>query len=129
MDFPLFFKVLNNIITKNDDFIKDMTIDEESYDQYLCNRYLSFYHPALIDLVNETSNKQNYIPKGEEPLGCYRFTKAYFPKLPSRKIDYHKKPVSKKIQDLGITEEDLRLLAQKKEISVRELKSLLRLQS
>ena len=127
MDFPLFFKVLNNIITKHNEAIKDVIINEDSYDQYLCNRYLSFYHPALIDLVNETSNKQNYIPKGEEPLGCYRFTKAYFPKLPGKKIDYHKKPVSKKIQDLGITEEDLRLLAQKKEISVRELKSLLRI--
>jgi NACalpha-BTF3-like transcription factor len=126
MDFPLFFKVLKNIITKDEKAIEEITIDEDSYDQYLCNRYLSFYHPALLDLINKSTNRQNFIPKGDDILACYRFTKACIPKLPSRKIEYHKKQVSQKIQNLGITEEDIKLLAQKKEISVRELKEMLK---
>lgn len=126
MDFQAFYKILNNVITKNDDLIKDIEVGNDTYDQYLCNRYLSFYHPALIDLVNEGLNRQYFIPKGEDEYFCFKYTKAFFPKLPGKKIQYHKKAVSKKIQELGITEEDILLLANKKEMSVRELKELLK---
>lgn len=123
-DFQSFYKILNNIITKKR--LEDIEITNDTYDQYICNRYLSFYHPALLDMVNWGLNRQNLIPNGDEAASSYLYTKSVVPKLPFRKIDYHKKKNSEKIQNFNITEEDIILLAQKKEMSVREIKEILK---
>lgn len=124
MDFPAFYKLLNGVITKND--VGDIEITSDTYDQYLMNRYLSFYHPALIEVVNKGLNVQNLIPEGDDALMAFKYTKSFFPKLPGKRIDYHKKKVTEKFQNFNISEEDIALLASKKEMSVRELKEILK---
>ncbi len=126
MDFHAFYKVLNNVITKNDKVIEDIEIGVDTYNQYLMNRYLSFYDPVLLDLIDQSLNKQFFIPNGDDLFASYKFTKSVIPKMPSKKIDYHKKASTNKIQNLSISDEDIFLLAQKKEMSVRELKELLK---
>lgn len=126
MDFSSFYKVLSNVITKNDNLIKDIEISSETYDQYLMVRYLSFYHPALLNLINEGLNSQTIIPNRDDIISCYKHTKSLIPKLKPKFINYHKKKVSEKIKNLNISEEDINLLAQKKEMSVRELKEILK---
>lgn len=126
MDFESFYKVLSNVITKNDNLIKDIEISADTYDQYLITRYLSFYHPALLDIVNEGLNSQTIIPNRDDVISCYKHTKSLFPQFKKGFVKYHKKKVSEKIKNLNISEEDINLLAQKKEMSVRELKEILK---
>ena len=126
MDFSAFYKLLNNVVTKNDNIIEDIEINGDTYNQYLMNRYLSFYHPALLELVNQGLNKQFLIPNGEDLVASYKYTKSLFPKLAFKKIDYHKKANTEKIENFNISEEDIALLAAKKEMSVRELKEILK---
>jgi hypothetical protein len=123
-DFQSFYKLLNGVITKRN--VDDVEVSQDTYDQYLCNRYLSFYHPVLLDIVNWGLNRQGFIPNGDDLVSCYKYTRAFIPKMPFKKIDYHKKKVSEKIQNFHITEEDIVLLAQKKEMSVREIKEILK---
>jgi hypothetical protein len=123
-DFQSFYKILGNIITKKE--LEDIEITNDTYDQYICNRYLSFYHPVLLEIINMGLNRQNYIPNGDEAVSSYLYTKSVVPKLPFKRIEYHKKKNSEKIQNFNITEEDILLLAQKKEMSVREIKEILK---
>ena len=126
MNFDSFYKLLSNIITKDDERIKDIEISSDTYDQYLMTRYLSFYHPALLDLVNEGLNSQTIIPNRDDVISCFKHTKSLFPKFKKGFVKYYKKKVSEKIKNLNISEEDISLLAQKKEMSVRELKEILK---
>lgn len=118
MDFKDFYKLLDDALTKNDSGI---TPSKENFDSFLFNRYLSFYHPEFCKILSKTTNRTGWVVDGETPQMAYKCFKNMLPKLPKKFIEYIKKPVSDKLKELNVKDEDIYIEAKLNECSKREI--------
>ena len=117
MNFDEFYPLLKSIFTKKD---CNITPCIDNFNVYLATRYISFYHPSLCEVLNESINKFKINSMFNEPEEGYKFLKALIPKLPYKHIKYIKKENSKNISDEFVAK-----IANYLEISQREVRSIL----
>ena len=122
MNFNEFFLLLKSIFTKKDCGI---TPTAENFNTYLAVRYISFYHPSLCELLNESINNFKINSLFNEPQDGYNFLLASIPKLPYKHIEYIKKQAVKNQRDKNIPDETILKIANYLEISQREVRNLL----
>ena len=84
-------------------------------------RYVSFYHPSLNELLNETLNNYKINQLFLNPEDGYKFLKGLIPKLPYKHIKYIKKESVQKQREMGIDDDTIRKIANYLEISTREI--------
>lgn len=123
MNFPEFYKVLKHIMIKND---LDVQINDDNFNLFMINRYMSFYHPSICKLINETSNKYDIYNMFLDSEKGYKFIYNMIPKLPYKFIKYIKKPAVKNLRDKDISDEDVQNLANLFEMSTREVRNMLK---
>lgn len=122
MNFDEFYPLLKSIFTKKD---CDIMPCADNFNVYLATRYISFYHPSLCELLNESINKFKINSIFNEPEEGYKFLKALIPKLPFKHIKYIKKESVKNLQDKNISNEIVVKIANYLEISQREVRDML----
>ena len=122
MNFDEFFPLLKSIFTKDD---CDIVPCAENFNVYLAARYISFYHPSLCEVLNESINKYKINAMFNEPEDGYKFLKGLIPKLPYRHIKYVKKESVKKQREKEIPDEVIAKIANYLEISQREVRNIL----
>lgn len=122
MNFDEFYLLLKSIFTKKDCGI---TPCAENFNIYLATRYISFYHPSLCEVLNESVNKFKINSMFNEPEEGYKFLKALIPKLPYKHIKYIKKESVKNQRDKNISDETIAKIADYLEISRREVRAIL----
>lgn len=122
MNFDEFFPLLKSIFTKKS---CNITPTADNFNVYLAVRYISFYHPSLCEILNESVNKFKINSMFNEPDEGYKFLKALIPKLPYKHIKYIKKESVKNQRDKNITDETVTKLANYLEISSREVRHIL----
>lgn len=122
MNFDEFFPLLKSIFTKKS---CNITPTADNFSVYLAVRYISFYHPSLCEILNESVNKFKINSMFNEPDEGYKFLKALIPKLPYKHIKYIKKESVKNQRDKNITDETVTKLANYLEISSREVRHIL----
>lgn len=122
MNFDEFFPLLKTIFTKKSCNITPTT---DNFNLYLAVRYISFYHPSLCEIINESINKYKISALFNEPEESYKFLKALIPKLPYKHIKYIKKESIKKMHDKNISDDIINKLANYMEISKREIRHIL----
>ena len=124
MNFQQFFILLKSLFTKE---VVDIEPTDENFPLYLVNRYISFYHPNLCIFIDNTTNRYDNAQSFLDPAIAYKTLCAMLPKLPFTRIDYVKKRVSERAQNKGVTNEQLKQLADLLEISKREVLNYLSL--
>lgn len=122
MNFDEFYPLLKSIFTKKDCGIVPYA---DNFNVYLATRYISFYHPGLCDLLNESINKFKINALYNDPEEGYKFLKGLIPKLPYKHIKYIKKESVKKQREQNIPDETIEKLANYLEISQREVRNIL----
>lgn len=68
-----------------------MEISEDSIDNsdlYMLLRYTSFYHPSLVNLVNNINKKIKFINKDESGKYFFQVLKSSLPRLNKEYIEY-----------------------------------------
>lgn len=104
----------------------DVQINEDNFNLFMIDRYLSFYHPNICKLINETLNKYDIHNMYLNPEDGYKFVYNMIPKLPYKFIKYIKKPTVKNLRDNNISDEDVKNLAVLFEVSTREVRAMLK---
>lgn len=122
MNFDEFFLLLKTIFTKDD---CDVVPCAENFNVYLAARYISFYHPSLCEVLNESINKYKINAMFNDSEEGYKFLKGLIPKLPYRHIKYIKKESVKKQREKEIPDEVIAKIANYLEISQREVRNIL----
>ena len=108
------------------DYLKDIIVNKKGtiplfeYVPFLINRWLSFITPEVCSVINDTVNKSYFLDKDQH----YKFLVTAFPKQKfMSKINY-----IKKVKDIDINKDDkINMLAKCKELSIREVKTMLEL--
>ena len=118
MEWPQFFNLLRSVFTKEDPGIEPT---EDNFSLFLMNRYISFAHPNLCIYIDEMMNRNDKAQFLTNPKAAYNTLRAILPKLPYTRISYVKKIVSERAQNNGVTDEQLKQLADLLEISKREI--------
>lgn len=122
MNFDEFFPLLKSLFTKKQ---CDISPTSENFNTFLATRYISFYHPSLCEILNESINKFKINAMFNEPHDGYDFLMALIPKLPYKHIKYIKKEAVKKQREKAIADESVTKLANHLEISTREVRNIL----
>lgn len=122
MDFKEFYKLLDEAITKES---SGVIPSDENYNQFIFNRYLSFYHPQIAIFLSKTSNRTNWIPEGDDEEMSFKCLRSILPKLPKKFIQYIKKPAINFDDELEISDEVIKEEAAFLECSKREIRILL----
>lgn len=122
MNFEEFYPILKSIFTKED---CKLEISQENFNLYLATRYISFYHPSLCELLNQSINNFKINSKFNEPEEGYKFLKAIMPKLPYKRINYIKKESVKNQRDNNISDDVITRLANYFEVSQREIRQII----
>lgn len=109
------FNNINDILyTKNGKSIENIE-DENDFQPFLVNRWLSMHSPEVAYVVNETSNR--YYSTMDDKQMCFRFLKSTVPKAKWKKFNYIKR-IKKDKENL---QEVVDLLASNLELSRREI--------
>lgn len=122
-NFDEFFKLLTAAYTKQD---ARVTPNEDNFLPFIANRYLSMYSPQMCIFVNATLNDYNLIQNLGDYDALYKTYVAVLPKLPYKRLEYIKRPVSKAQSENKVSEEDIKQLASLLEISTREIRIYLK---
>lgn len=120
MTFDEFYKLLRQVLDKIDCSVQP---SPENFNMFMANRYLSFYHPEMAKLVNETSNKLDV--SLERPLGepAFDYLCAVIPKVKSKFIKYIKKPAVENQRNKSISDDEIKEFAEYMELSTREIRN------
>ena len=108
------FDHLNDILFTKERNLSNID-DEQEYNQYMINRWISMYSPHMALTINNTTNW--LYPVMEEKSAHYRFLHSILPRVQRKHINYIKKS-----QETSEEDNNLDLLAQKLELSKREVK-------
>lgn len=121
-NFDEFFPLLKSIFTKKK---CDIVPCADNFNVYLATRYISFYHPSLCEILNESINKFDINKMFNEPEDGYKFLMALIPKLQYKHIKYIKKESVKKQRENHIDDAVIAKIANYLEISQREVRKIL----
>lgn len=123
MDFQSFYKLLDEVMTKKP---SGVVPDEDNFSSYVMVRYMSFYDPCLLELINNSVNKRAAFRWCErDPKDSFEYIKSVFPKLPRRYITYQSKPSGDAIKRADVNDEWVEEYARWKQMSPREVRDLL----
>lgn len=120
MKFDEFYKLLREVLDKVSCGVEP---SEDNFNMFLANRYLSFYHPELAKLINETSNKLPVASNHQNGESAFEYLKAVVPKVKYKFIKYIKKPAVENQRNMGVSDEEIREIAAYKELSTREVRN------
>ena len=99
--------------------------DEQSFQPFMVNRWVSMYSPEMATVVNTTTNKYANLFKNKQDL--FNFYVTVFPKLRNKRIAYIKK--TKESKSTKKPEDDpVPLMAQAVELSQREIRAYIEMQ-
>ena len=118
MDWGQYFSLLKSVFTKEEPGVEPT---DDNFPIFLVNRYISFAHPNLCIYIDEMVNRNDKAQFLTDSKTAYYTLRAILPKLPYTRINYVKKTVSERAQDIGITDEELKHLADLLEVSKREI--------
>lgn len=90
--------------------------DDQSYNNFMINRWLSMYSPQLATIINYTTNYYHSVFSSKQDH--HNFLLGVVPKSRIYRIAYFKKSKNKKTSDNNI----IKLFAKKLELSEREIK-------
>jgi len=122
MNFNEFYKLLDEAITKEH---SNIIPSKDNYNTFIFNRYLSFYHPEIAIHISKTSNRNAWIPDGDNEELAWKGIRALLPKLPKTFIQYVKKPAVVAAQELNVSEDFIMREAMFNECSKREIRDLI----
>jgi|TARA_R100001463_G_scaffold68476_2_gene121933 hypothetical protein len=110
------FTFINDIIFgKKGDVIENVE-DEDQFNGYLVNRWVSMYSPENAKIINETTNK--YYNVFDSKKEWYEYLVKIIPKGAPGRIRYIKKEKRDKVKNY---DEIVKFLAKRFEISKREV--------
>lgn len=93
--------------------------DENQFNAYMINRWISMYSIDMVSIINDTSNRYSHIYHVKQEQ--YNWFYNLFPKMRFKKISYIKK--NKKQNNIDDKSDDLvPLIAKNHEISEREVR-------
>ena len=118
MNWQQFFTLLRSIFTKEE---FDIVPNDENFSLFLVNRYISFAHPNLCIYIDDVMNRYDKAQLMINPTLAYKTLRAVLPKLPYTKIKFIKKEVSEQAKNKGVSDEELKRIADLLEISKREV--------
>lgn len=110
------FQFLNDILTSKQGNLLGNVDDENFYQPFLVNRWISFYSPLMTRLINNTVNR--YWPILQHKQDHYRFLVSVLPQVPQKRIIYIKKVKPEKEKDYSHV---IAMLAQNLQMSQREV--------
>lgn len=115
------FDYIDSILYKKS--LKNSDIENlAQYSPYLINRWLSMYSIGIANIINSTVNSYGSVLSKEEH---FRFLNALISKCSKKKISYIKKVK----QNADKTSEDIQELVDVMELSKREIKELIDLET
>lgn len=121
INFPEFYKLLQQLITKRDSGIEP---DKENFNRFLMTRYISFYPaPFMAAYVNEYLNRRyvsNFADKQGEAVQ-FSYMNTIIPQMPYNRIKYTKKKKSSITYENGLDEEELLRLAKFRSVGKQEI--------
>jgi|TARA_R110000744_G_scaffold51073_1_gene110182 DNA polymerase II small subunit/DNA polymerase delta subunit B len=109
------FDYLRDLLFTKDGKSMSNIDDEDGYNTYMINRWVSMYSPSIAILINETTNR--YWSLFSKKRDCYNFLHKMLPQVPNRRIYYIKKQKMDKSQDMEI----IGMIAKNMELSKREI--------
>jgi adenylate kinase family enzyme len=84
------FDYINNILFFKKSYNPQNVEEIKVYNNFLVNRWVSMYDGESANLINETTNKKNYL--GDDKEMQYKMLLNIVPKNKYKRIDYIKKP-------------------------------------
>lgn len=120
MKFDEFYKLLREVLDKVSCGVEPT---HDNFNMFLANRYLSFYHPEMAKLINETSNKLDISTEHNLGESAFDYLCAVVPKVKYKFIKYIKKPAVENQHNKSISDEEIAEMAAIKEISTREVRN------
>lgn len=114
MLFDLIDKILHNKKQIN------TQLGDDIVHPYILNRWLSMYSPEIASVINNTGNWLYDVFDNHQQY--YRFLQMFLPRVKQKRIYYIKKS---KTNTPAEEPDNIKLLAQRLELSKREIKSLL----
>ena len=84
------FDYIKNVLFFKNKYEKENLEEIKQYNTYLVNRWISMNDPESANLVNETTNKLNYLDNDRERH--YKLLLNILPKQKYNRINYIKKP-------------------------------------
>jgi hypothetical protein len=85
------FDYINNILFLKKPYNHQNVEEIKVYNGFLVNRWLSMFDEDSANIVNETTNKKNYLNNDKEMQ--YKMLLNIIPKNKYRRVDYIKKAV------------------------------------
>ena len=114
------FNILNDILfDKHGNKLSNID-DEQDYNMFMINRWISMYSPEACHIINSTTNWLQ--PVFETKQQHYKFLSSIFPRYRRKFIQYVKKH---KHESDNEQEECINLMTKNLELSKREVKYLL----
>lgn len=83
------FDYLRNILFVKKEYVAENVEEIKKYNPYLINRWISMLDGESANIVNETTNKKNYLDNDKEMH--YKMLLNVVPKKQYKKIEYIKK--------------------------------------
>ena len=102
--------------------VNNINEDETQFNLYMLNRWCSMSTIDIVNLINETGNKYGKLFETKQEQ--YNFLFQLYPKIKKKKIEYIKKQKEKQEKN-----ESVKHLAQSYELSEREIKNIIYLNS
>jgi hypothetical protein len=99
--------------------IGDIEYEENQYNNFMCNRWLSMHSDVVAEVINDTTNK--YWSQMTSSTEHYDFVRNLLPKYSKRKINYIKK-IKKIKEEKSDAVDHTANIAKRVELSTREIK-------
>ena len=110
------FTIINDIIFGKKGTILENVEDEDQFNGYLVNRWVSMYSPDNARVINETTNK--YYNVFDNKREWYDYMVKIIPKGSPGRIHYIKKEKRKEVKNYDVI---VKYLAKRFELSKREV--------
>jgi hypothetical protein len=83
------FEYIKNILFFKKEYVQENTEDIKQYNIYMVNRWISMNDSESANMINETTNKRNYLDNDRDMH--YKLLLNIIPKQKYKKITYIKK--------------------------------------
>jgi hypothetical protein len=83
------FEYIKNVLFFKKEYLQENAEEVKQYNVYMVNRWVSMSDPECANLINETTNKKNYLNNDREMH--YKLLLNIVPKQKYKRINYIKK--------------------------------------
>jgi len=85
------FDYIKNILFQKGNYKSENMEEIKKYNPYMVNRWISMFDGECANLINETTNKKDFLKNDKEMH--YKLLLKAIPRKNFKKIEYFKKPV------------------------------------